>query len=363
MYEPKELLSKIINTGYKIKINYRLEKGRYILFLNYRSGKKDKEKEQFNRRLFALTGTDRRADVKLIEDAHVLRKEFEKNYENSKNGEPVKLVRTLFTDFVTEMMKNYSSVNTISNFKTMLKHVTDFSGVELYLETIDKNYIIRFIDYLKQKLPKSACIVLTVFKIVLHKAIDYEIIFDMPYLKKMTVKKPSVSIEHLTEDEVKTIYHTENVNVDVKNAFVFACFTGLRSIDIRNLKFSDIKDNAISIVQIKTKEPILIPLNEVAVKIINEQKIRQGNDPFVFEINNYQQWERGVLSIIKKAGITKRITGHCSRHSFACNLLQNGVDVLTVSKLMGHNGIEMTLRYLKVVDKMKVDAVNKLSVF
>ncbi len=63
---------------------------------------------------------------------------------------------------------------------------------------------------------------------------------------------------------------------------------------------------------------------------------------------------------MKDAGINKHITFHCARHTFATTMLTAGVDLYTVSKLMGHSKISTTEIYAKIVDKLKVEAVDKL---
>ena len=63
---------------------------------------------------------------------------------------------------------------------------------------------------------------------------------------------------------------------------------------------------------------------------------------------------------MKLTGITKHITWHCARHSFAVNLLNAGANIKTVSALLGHASIKMTEKYLHVVDALKQKAINSL---
>ena len=64
----------------------------------------------------------------------------------------------------------------------------------------------------------------------------------------------------------------------------------------------------------------------------------------------------------KSGGNKKRITWHCSRHSFAVNLLNSGTDIKTVSSLLGHASIKMTEKYLHVIDQRKQKAINRLGI-
>ncbi len=63
---------------------------------------------------------------------------------------------------------------------------------------------------------------------------------------------------------------------------------------------------------------------------------------------------------IMKAGITKHITFHCARHTYATLLLTYGVDIFTLSKLLGHKNIKNTQIYAKIIDRKKREAVDKL---
>ena len=79
----------------------------------------------------------------------------------------------------------------------------------------------------------------------------------------------------------------------------------------------------------------------------------------VFSGFKYGSWallelRRWVLA----AGITKDITFHCARHTFAVVLLEKGADIYTVSKLLGHKELATTQIYAKVMDKKKQEAVD-----
>jgi site-specific recombinase XerD len=71
---------------------------------------------------------------------------------------------------------------------------------------------------------------------------------------------------------------------------------------------------------------------------------------------------RALNSWIKKANINKHITFHSGRHTYAVNSLTSGVDIFTVSKLLGHRDLKTTLVYAKIVDSKLNEAVNKLPV-
>ena len=172
-------------------------------------------------------------------------------------------------------------------------------------------------------------------------------------------KMPESVRSYMTIEEVRALIATPIQNEEVKRAYLFSCFCGLRISDIVGLKWQDIfLDNGqyrLSVAMQKTKEPIYLPLSNEALKWIPEQGNKTGND-FVFHlpvhINVYlKPWA-------VKAGITKHFTFHTARHTFATMMLTLGADLYTVSKLLGHTSVKMTQVYAKIVNKKKDDAVN-----
>jgi len=177
----------------------------------------------------------------------------------------------------------------------------------------------------------------------------------------LTIKFQRKQIERLTLIELQTLINSECKYKDLKNGFLFSCFTGLRISDIRNLKFSNIKDGYITIVQKKTKTEVNIKMNETAKKIFDEQtKVKV--DKFVFHISHGGKTSKRLKEWISSASIKKKITFHCSRHTFGCLLVENGVDVFTVKKIMSHKDIRTTLQYVDKVDTTKDKAIDKLPV-
>lgn len=169
--------------------------------------------------------------------------------------------------------------------------------------------------------------------------------------------------EFLTIDEVKQLIDTGCCNEQVKKAFLFACFTGLRLSDVRNLSWSKIliapdgKTKYVRTIMEKTKKTVNVPLSPDALanlylKDDPEEKIfNMPLDPTV--CHDIKKW-------VKAAGIKKHITFHCSRHTFATMMLTLGVDIYTTSSLLGHSNISTTQIYAKIVDEKKVSAVHAM---
>ena len=105
-------------------------------------------------------------------------------------------------------------------------------------------------------------------------------------------------------------------------------------------------------------------LNASAMNILEQQheydEKRRRKSEYVFDLKKKNAINQIVRRWIARAGITKHITFHCARHTFATMLLTEGVDIFTVSKLLGHKDIATTQVYAKLVDKKRDEAIDKL---
>lgn len=169
---------------------------------------------------------------------------------------------------------------------------------------------------------------------------------------------------YLTIDEVKRLIETECKKPIYKKAFLFSCFCGLRVSDVARLKWSDINTQngqmKADIRQKKTDEPLYLPLSENAVKWLPERMDGGEGEP-IFKSVSVAHASTIVKDWARAAGITKNVTFHTARHTFATMLLTKGGDLFTVSKLLGHKDISTTQVYAKIVDQKKNDTVNLLN--
>ena len=354
----KDLLSKIINNGYNVKINHREVKGKIVLFMNYRKMIDGKTTQQ-TKRLVTLSGkvADKKEDLLKINQAHLYRAEFEKNIKIDTDVFNKKANSVLLIDFVDEVTNSFKNKTRV-NYLTVKKHLFNYTSPKTTLSQIDKQFCLGFVEYIMTKRNKAGSNLLKTFKAIMNRAIDKELVSDMPYLRKMNIKYNNPKREYLTHEELSIIYQTPFHNEEVKYGFIFGCFTGLRFVDLNNLKFSDIKEGRLTIKQQKTQEVISIMLNDTALEILERQK--QKNKDKVFSFSSYSVWRENVKKMVKQAGIDKTITGHCARHTFATSLLTNKVDIYTVSKLLGHHDVKVTQIYAHLIDDIKDEAIMKL---
>lgn len=175
-------------------------------------------------------------------------------------------------------------------------------------------------------------------------------------------KEPESEREFLTIDEVKKLRKTPPPNRDLAQAFFFSCLTGLRWSDIVKLKWSEVQETQsgtrIVFTQKKTGGLEYLDLNSQAASMLGT---RGKPDDYVFpKLGPIQAARISIAAWVKSAGIDKHITFHCARHTFAVMMLDLGVDLYTVSKLLGHKSIETTQVYAKILDKNKKAAVERI---
>lgn len=163
---------------------------------------------------------------------------------------------------------------------------------------------------------------------------------------------------YLTLDEVRAMAAAECKYPVLERAFMFSCLTGLRKSDIEKMRWREVRKQGdftrIVFKQKKTGGQEYIDINPQAVEYLGE---RRGEDDLVFTNFSYSSYYLVELKMwAVRAGITKDITFHSGRHTFAVLMLDLGADIYTVQKLLGHREIHTTQIYAKVMDKKKQEA-------
>jgi integrase len=176
---------------------------------------------------------------------------------------------------------------------------------------------------------------------------------------------------YLTEEELQKLMEFsspfDRLN-RVRDFFIFSCFTGLAYADVKKLKRSELEINDtgywIKTKRKKTGGRANIPLLAVPVKIINKYvniDMLQDNDPVLPLLSN-QKMNAYIKEIADLCGITKNLSFHVARHTFATTVtLTNGVPIESVSKMLGHKNIQSTQHYARIVDKKVGDDMHLLS--
>lgn len=257
-----------------------------------------------------------------------------------------------------------------------LTYLIDFNGGDkLFLKALDEKYLKGFIAHLQeQELSQSSIrMYLSRISIILNLAVKDKIIQVNPfnYLKRGNggdiPAGNKKKIEYLTIEELRLLNNT-SCKDEVRQFFLFCCFTGLRLSDLMKMKWTDIDKGTLTYTQKKqgnTKTHYL-PLSGQALNLLEEIKVSHLNK--LGEVNErvfaYAPEKRMMNKYLKAwaedAELKKNIHIHVGRHTFATLALSNGVSLYTVSKMLGHSNIGITQIYAEVIDELKQKAAEML---
>lgn len=260
--------------------------------------------------------------------------------------------------------------------KFAIKLLTDYKGAKVRLQDVDKDFCIGYLHYIQHVYvnprngehlkPVTAQNYYRVLNCALNAAVRAEVISQNPFGKVGStdkIKVPESPREYLTIDEVKRLIATECTRPEIKQAFLFSCYCGLRISDIETLRWKDICNDGgqfrIEKVMGKTRQPLYLPLSTQALKYMPERSDQTAGEAFVFDLPKGSVTRNKVVQEWAKAAqITKHVTFHVARHTFATMMLTLGADLYTTSKLLGHTDVQTTQIYAKIVNQKKDEAVN-----
>jgi integrase len=186
--------------------------------------------------------------------------------------------------------------------------------------------------------------------------------------KVKPIKAVETRREYLTLKELNNLVKTQCNDLLLKRAALFSALTGLRFSDIQKMTWGELEyiegqGYLLNFNQKKTKGVEVLPISDQAYSFTEgaENPEDMPQEKPVFEGLKYSAYHnKHLFQWIGAAGITKDITFHCFRHTFATLQLFKGTDIYTVSKMLGHKDLKTTQVYAKIVDKAKRDAADKI---
>ena len=272
-------------------------------------------------------------------------------------------------DKIEELIGNGYAYGTLERFKISLKHLQEFilwkyNVSDISINKIDYAFVTEFEFYLRSV---KKCNNNTAVKYVRNFRKRIKICLDNDWLDKNPCsryegKMKEVERDFLTEEELTRIYNkrfsSERLTL-VKDIFIFSCYTGLAYVDVKGLKRDHIGigidgEKWIFKNRQKTDTKSKIPVLPIAAEIIKkyENHPRCLNDDTILPILTNQKMNGYLKEVGDLCDISKEITFHMARHTFATSVtLTNGVPIETVSKMLGHKNIQTTQHYAKILDK------------
>ena len=272
----------------------------------------------------------------------------------------------------------------LQRFKDFLSDTPEYT---MYLrgikpQQIDNEMVEAFTEYLQSRSRgEGAKSIYQRFKKVYKAcAIKCNINYQKPFLNAdgksitITIDEGLIVKDFLSTDEERLLIdtHYQNENPEIRNAFIFCLYTGMRFCDVKDLTFGnfDFANHLVTYEQNKTKghsskSGVTLPLTDELLGLIGEQPESREKGDLVFMLPSHTMCLKALRRWTKRAGIDKHITWHCARHSFGTNMAataaQKGISIWVVQDLMGHSNLRYTERYTRVMDEQKKAAMAELS--
>ena len=377
-----------IESKEEVKIRFKeLKNGGKSIYLDiYVKGKRSYE----FLKMYLIPGSDAAAKAQndnIMKKARAIKAQRVIDIANGKAGIKSSGTRSkmLLVDWVgiikERRMASGQSDRRAETYKSLLAHLHEFMGEKkVRLCDVDLDFIKSFVGYLstakvlkmvngeKQLSHGAAVVYLQALKSALVEAERDGIIDDNPArrLRPAETKNMGASTGervYLEIDEVKRMADAPCKKIDIKRAFMFACYCGLRISDIRSLTWGELVtiDDELFVRKRmqKTGEQICVSLEVAKYWLPNRNGA--ADNALVYDLPKREQT---VSKYVKRwaaaAGIKKDVTFHTSRHTFATMLLTMGADLYATKELLGHKNIATTQIYAKLVDEKKKDAVSLL---
>jgi len=337
----------------------------YTYYTDLDGNKKSKRKYEFldECKLYKISSPLIRVENKnKLNLAEQIRNNKEKELLTNKHEVTLQNNDIFFIDFCKSYLNEYTLKNK-KNVKSAIDHFVNFSiknkiSSDIHCSELKKTHIEKYLKYLEGEFNGET--IETYFRIFkrLVKTAYKRGFIKTNIVEDVICKKGVPEVKDILDfSEIQLLAKTPCPNIEVRKAFLFSCYTGLRWVDINALTWSNIKDNQISMIQAKTKHPIEAELNSIALQLLGERK--EGKEK-VFKLPSHAGATKTLKKWCMRAEILKHITWHSARHSFGTNIVYFGANVNTASSLLGHKNWDYTQRYVHKSKELEIKAIKSL---
>lgn len=252
-----------------------------------------------------------------------------------------------------------SERGTCLTYKSFIFHFKQYAGENTTFNQIDKAFCMGFIDYLQiaentrdggtLKINSQLDYIKT-FSAILESAIKAEIIITNPMKLCDKPQRQSHDITFLDLQELAAMENKEiPCNYDVKKAFLFSCYTGMRFSDIKGLQWNNFIEISgqlcAHIRQKKTNAIQYLPISDKAKSYLPDRPDYAADTETVFNLSTNGYTNIYLKSWARESGVTKQISFHTARHTAATLLLALGENIKTISGILGHANSAITEKY------------------
>jgi integrase len=280
--------------------------------------------------------------------------------------------RPKHADFIAyfEAIAARKEINNKAVWFSTIKQFKQFAGDYCAFSELTERRCEDFLQFLQKHTtggslsPTSIYSYFAKFKAALKQAVQEKLLKEDPS-RKIKMKQPETEREFLTLDELNRLARTDCEESMLKTACLFSALSGLRWSDIEKLTWSQVQSDPanghyLRFRQKKTGGFETLPISDQAVMLLGTPGAPTDRvfDGLTYSDQNNLKLKEWIL----KAGITKKISFHNFRHTYATLLLNSGTDIYTVSKMLGHRNVSTTQIYAKVVDKRKQEAVGRIQI-
>lgn len=374
-----------------------LSDGTISLYLDYYLGRimvddeetgEKKSKVQRKREFLHLTllsnprtPIERKQNKEILELALKIRKEREEELKENRHGYKFAKDREInlleyFQNYIDSYTKKDKRMVQLAynRFADFLKDTPEYESLSNWIrpDHLNKEMMLEFVDYLKSRSRgEGAHTIYARFKKFIKTCVERDIIVKNPCDGVSIPIAKGLTKEILSPEEIQRLIDTKDYreNPNIRRAFLMSLCSGLRFCDVKALTYEsvDYANRLLKFEQSKTQghssqSQVIIPLNESLLDIIGEPSNPDNRKELIFPLPSYEMCLKALQHWTKRAGITKHISWHCARHSFACNILNNGANIKVVASLLGHSSLQHTEKYLRAVDSLKQDAINSLQI-
>jgi integrase len=292
-------------------------------------------------------------------------------FEELLNTKPKTANLAQFTaDFLEFAEVNYAKP-TVDIATIALRHLQQIAGDCLLTSLTPKHLDLYKTERLQAVRPTSVNVELRALRTIMNAAVRWKLLGSNPFSKMQLVRVPDLPPSYLTKEDFERLLSVIR-DGQFRELIIFAVLTGMRRGEILNLRWQDV-DLHHKVLQVESGPTFTvkcgkrrtIPLNEVAVHMLRGRLGRSLRE-YVFTLGGEKFAESHVThkfkDYVRLAGLNERVKFHSLRHTFATWLVQEGVSIYEVQKLLGHSSISVTEAYAHLATSELHRAVNRIAV-